>query len=139
MNISVEHVLMFALVVCVFYYLMGNCGCKEGYVDQKSFCENELKNCLCPNNLSQAQVQACLDKVDNMVVPDTGGEKCNDKARFPDWQVEKAISEGGGSWFGTAPKCEGDCPSGWTYCETSKTGDGGECWTGNKVRCANLS
>jgi hypothetical protein len=29
MNLSVEHVLMFALVVCALYYLMG-CDCKEG-------------------------------------------------------------------------------------------------------------
>mgnify|MGYP000993824400 CR=1 FL=1 len=31
MNLSVEHVLMFALIVCALYYLMGSCGCKEGY------------------------------------------------------------------------------------------------------------
>jgi len=30
-EMKVEHVLMFALVVCALYYLMGNCGCKEGY------------------------------------------------------------------------------------------------------------
>ena len=32
MNLSVEHVLMFVLVVCAFYYLMGSCGCKEGII-----------------------------------------------------------------------------------------------------------
>jgi hypothetical protein len=30
MNLSVEHVLMLALVFCVFYYLKNRCGCKEG-------------------------------------------------------------------------------------------------------------
>ena len=31
MNLSVEHVLMFVLVFCAFYYMMNRCGCKEGY------------------------------------------------------------------------------------------------------------
>jgi hypothetical protein len=30
MNLSVEHVLMFVLVFCAFYYMMNRCGCKEG-------------------------------------------------------------------------------------------------------------
>jgi len=30
MNLTVEHVLMFVLVFCAFYYLMKGCGCKEG-------------------------------------------------------------------------------------------------------------
>jgi hypothetical protein len=30
MNLSVEHVLMFVLVFCAFYYLKNGCGCKEG-------------------------------------------------------------------------------------------------------------
>ena len=36
MNLSVEHVLMFALVVCALYYLMGKCGCRrfEGMTGQ---------------------------------------------------------------------------------------------------------
>jgi len=44
MNLSVEHVLMFALVVCVFYYLMGKCDCKlvEGATNET----DELYNCL---------------------------------------------------------------------------------------------
>jgi len=32
MDLSVEHVLLFALVVCGLYYLMGRCDCKEGIV-----------------------------------------------------------------------------------------------------------
>ena len=32
-EMKVEHVLMFALVVCALYYLMGKCGCKEGFND----------------------------------------------------------------------------------------------------------
>lgn len=34
MNLSVEHVLMFALVVCALYYLMGGCDCKEGFSEK---------------------------------------------------------------------------------------------------------
>uniref|UniRef100_A0A6C0FBR7 Uncharacterized protein n=1 Tax=viral metagenome TaxID=1070528 RepID=A0A6C0FBR7_9ZZZZ len=30
MNLTVEHVLMFVLVFCAFYYLKNGCGCKEG-------------------------------------------------------------------------------------------------------------
>ena len=30
MNLSVENVLLFALVVCALYFLMNRCGCKEG-------------------------------------------------------------------------------------------------------------
>ena len=33
MNLSVEHVLMFALVFCAFYYMTNRCGCKEGVID----------------------------------------------------------------------------------------------------------
>lgn len=134
MNLSVEHVFMFTLVVCALYYLMGKCGCKEGYEDPKSFCENALKHCLCLNNLSQGNVIKCLDEVYNMVVPSGNGNiKC-----LNNYDTQKALSEGGGSWFGTAPECKGACPGGWTECETSKTGDGDQCWTGNKVRCAKL-
>jgi len=32
MNLSVEHVLLFGLVVCALYYLMGGCDCKEGII-----------------------------------------------------------------------------------------------------------
>ena len=34
MNLSVEHVLMFVLVFCAFYYMMNRCGCKEGIKDK---------------------------------------------------------------------------------------------------------
>jgi len=47
MNLSVEHVLLFALVVCALYYLMGSCGCKEGYTPsgKKGDCCNHDKEC----------------------------------------------------------------------------------------------
>ncbi len=38
-------------------------------------------------------------------------------------------------WFGTAPFCSGECPSGWTQQSTSNRGDGSRCWTGQKVLC----
>lgn len=41
-------------------------------------------------------------------------------------------------WFGTAPKCEGSCPAGWTAGARSKTGDGERCIFGSKVRCCDL-
>ena len=132
MNLSAEHVLMFALVICALYYLMNKCDCKEGYVDPKSFCENEMKKCVCPD-LTKAE--DCIHKVNYMEVATEGGnKKCLDIA----WDVQAALSKGAGSWFGKAPICDGKCPNGWTQCETSKTGDGSKCWTGHKVRCAEL-
>ena len=38
-------------------------------------------------------------------------------------------------WFGTAPFCNGKCPSGWTFLKSSKRGDGAKCWTGRKHYC----
>jgi len=40
MNLSVEHVLLFALVVCAFYYLMNGCGgnLTEGVVNCPDGC-----------------------------------------------------------------------------------------------------
>lgn len=138
MNLSVEHVLMFALVICALYYLIGKCDCKEGYVDPLDliyFCENEFIKCVCPDLTKE---QDCIHTVNNMETVDPAKgviKKCSDIA----WDVEDALSRGGGSdWFGTAPFCDGKCPGGWTECETSKTGDGDRCWTGNKVRCAEL-
>ena len=136
MNLNVEHVLMFALVVCALYYLMGKCGCKEGYEDQTSFCENEFIKCVCPDLTKE---QDCIHKVNYMEMFDPakgGNKKCSDI----DWDTQPALSKARATeWFGMAPKCEGACPGGWTECETSKTGDGDRCWTGNKVRCAELS
>ena len=40
MNLSVEHVLMFALVVCALYYLMDGCDYKEGFNEK---CKSDLK------------------------------------------------------------------------------------------------
>jgi hypothetical protein len=132
MNLSVEHVLMFALVVCALYYLMGKCDCKEGYVDPKSFCENEFSKCVCRGLIT---LEECKAKVDYGEVDAKGGNK---KCSEIDWDVGAARSKGDGAWFGRAPFCDGECPTGWTLCETSRTSAGHECWTGNKVRCANL-
>ncbi len=41
-------------------------------------------------------------------------------------------------WRGTAPFCNGQCLPGETQVATSKTGDGGTCWTGHKVKCQKL-
>lgn len=45
-------------------------------------------------------------------------------------------------WYGTAPFCDGECPSGWKQiksndcCGSSKPkGCGSCCWTGDKVLC----
>ena len=133
MNLNIEHVLMFALVVCALYYLMGKCDCKEGYVDPKSFCENEFAKCVCQGRTS---TEGCTDKVNYMEADAKGGNK---KCSEIDWVVGPALSKGHGSWFGRAPFCDGECPNGWTLCETSRTGGGEKCWHGNKVRCANLS
>ena len=42
-------------------------------------------------------------------------------------------------WFGTAPFCDGECPSGWTYVKRSKTGGGARCWTGWKRQCKKVT
>lgn len=42
-------------------------------------------------------------------------------------------------WFGTAPFCNGRCPSGWTYVKRSKSGDGARCWTGWKRQCKKVT
>ena len=48
MNLSVEHVLFFTLVVCGLYYLMGRCDCKEGIViDDQGLPFKESRE-LCP-------------------------------------------------------------------------------------------
>jgi hypothetical protein len=41
------------------------------------------------------------------------------------------------TWRGTAPFCAGQCLPGETQISTSSHGDGGQCWTGNKVICRN--
>jgi Tachylectin len=41
------------------------------------------------------------------------------------------------TWRGTAPFCAGECLPGETQISTSSHGDGGQCWTGNKVLCRN--
>jgi len=38
-------------------------------------------------------------------------------------------------WDGTAPFCDGECPSGFTIIGASSSGNGGTCLTGNKVLC----
>jgi len=42
-------------------------------------------------------------------------------------------------WFGTAPFCNGRCPSGWTYVRRSKRGNGARCWTGWKHYCQRVT
>ena len=41
------------------------------------------------------------------------------------------------TWRGTAPFCNGQCQSGERQLATSKCGDGGCCWTGQKALCSN--
>ena len=48
MKLTVEHVLMFVLVFCAFYYLKDRCECKEGL-------RESLAPCSGPNG------QACFD------------------------------------------------------------------------------
>lgn len=38
-------------------------------------------------------------------------------------------------WDGTSPFCAGGCPSGYSDCGRSTSGDGATCWTGYKVYC----
>ena len=49
MNLSVEHCLMFVLVVCAFYYLMGKCSCRrvEGVL------ESSVKKCILGTTLTR--------------------------------------------------------------------------------------
>uniref|UniRef100_A0A6C0FBR8 Uncharacterized protein n=1 Tax=viral metagenome TaxID=1070528 RepID=A0A6C0FBR8_9ZZZZ len=126
MNLNVEHVLMFALVVCAFYYLMGKCSV-EGYGEQ--FCETKFKECLCKGF---KKAQKCIGHVNDMVVPGVSATCIN-----VNWDADKVIDDLAlGPWYGEAPFCDGKCPDGYTECETSITGDGSECWSGHKVRCA---
>ena len=93
MNLSVEHVLMFALVVCALYYLMGKCGCKEGYDDYdvtdglvlhgddsyaKIFCQSEYNKCLCNGDTAST----CKEKVDKETSRVTSGKYCKDVGYF---------------------------------------------------------
>ena len=49
MNLSVEHILLFGLVVCALYYLMGGCDCKEGIIFFKGIpLEKNKGEQLCP-------------------------------------------------------------------------------------------
>lgn len=41
------------------------------------------------------------------------------------------------TWRGTAPFCNGKCKAGERQIDSSKTGNGGRCWTGKKVLCTN--
>ena len=53
MNLSVEHVLMFALVICALYYLMGDCGVegRDTYKRQNKIqlVYKRMEKCLCEN------------------------------------------------------------------------------------------
>lgn len=88
MNLSVEHVLMFALVICALYYLMGKCGCKEGYDDyeitdnlvlhgddssEKIFCQSEYNKCLC----NGGNAIDCKTEIDQKT-DKTSGKQCKD-------------------------------------------------------------
>jgi hypothetical protein len=61
MDLSVEHVLMFALVVCALYYLMG-CDCKEGFNCEttKSLASKELNSMNC--STEEQDIIALADK-----------------------------------------------------------------------------
>lgn len=44
------------------------------------------------------------------------------------------------SWYGTAPFCDGECPTDWdeikrSTCEMEGEGCGRSCWTGSKACC----
>ena len=77
MNLSVEHILMFALVVCALYYLMGNCDCKEGYVDPKleahnkarNKCSHVVKSCICNNRGLEGGKEKCIDLYNQTIFP----------------------------------------------------------------------
>ena len=82
MELTVEHVLMLALVFCAFYYLMGGCGCKEGAVfdtdgkrvsDKK--CPQAGKTTAC-----HADYQHCI--YDEESCPDGKGCIANTKCRL---------------------------------------------------------
>uniref|UniRef100_A0A914W4V1 Uncharacterized protein n=1 Tax=Plectus sambesii TaxID=2011161 RepID=A0A914W4V1_9BILA len=47
------------------------------------------------------------------------------------------IGEGSNcKWFGTAPLCQGECAAPYTHqVNSSSSGDGQTCWTGQKVFC----
>uniref|UniRef100_A0A6C0FEI0 Uncharacterized protein n=1 Tax=viral metagenome TaxID=1070528 RepID=A0A6C0FEI0_9ZZZZ len=70
MNLSIEHVLLFGLVVCALYYLMGGCDCKEGFVYDNSGIK-AAKQTMCPKDeefptsgcwstLPDGQQQSCI-------------------------------------------------------------------------------
>lgn len=146
-----SNVLMFALVVCALYYLMGRCsveGFPEDIYPEDIFCETKFTSCLCNGTGIPKDKDRCLNEVKNVMIPwsgstDAGGmvsniKYCKDINWIKDHTIDNAVSKTTGSWFGTAPTCDGECPFGWSLCEKSTTGDGHTCWSGNKVRCANL-
>jgi len=47
----------------------------------------------------------------------------------------KSLLKSGCYWDGSAPFCAGSCPRGWTSGKRSSSGDGLQCWTGDKVYC----
>ncbi|KAH7305356.1 hypothetical protein BKA65DRAFT_520766 [Rhexocercosporidium sp. MPI-PUGE-AT-0058] len=79
----------------------------------------------------------CDDRHDDII-----HDRCGDGACC--WTGEKAYCrckpnqerECQNFWQGHAPFCAGSCPKGWTAIESSKTGDGSHCWTGQKVLCS---
>ena len=74
MNLSVEHVLLFGLVVCALYYLMGGCDCKEGIIidDQGIPFEKFEGEKLCPVS---GATGACYAYNQNCIYD----ESCKDK------------------------------------------------------------
>ncbi len=100
MNLNVEHVLMFALVVCVFYYLIGSCGCRrvEGVTPFSGVVEECITDAIwndkvCPdinfdkpgslvakwgwheNNGTMQTIEEVIDEVNKTIKPG-GRQKC---------------------------------------------------------------
>lgn len=100
MNLNVDRVLMFALVVCVFYYLIGSCGCKEGWdnAENTNWCENKMKRCLCRktgifHSPNRVENRSCNDEVDNIMLPEIMRANMSDKCIMYPYQ------DGNLSWF----------------------------------------
>jgi len=90
MNLSVGHVLMFALVVCALYYILGKCDCTEGYVDPKlaahdkarNKCSHAVKMCICNNRGLERGKEKCIDLYNQTIFPIDNQELTCGELRF---------------------------------------------------------
>ena len=78
MNLSVEHILIFALVVCALYYLMGDCGVEgwdREYQHKINWCTKRMEKCLCGKTtifgppIGEENI-SCQNEVDKIMLPE---------------------------------------------------------------------